>query len=224
MENSVRITTHQLAEGTPLETSYHILQGSRKGPVCMVTAGIHGSEIAGVLAAQKLRTIPVKRGALILVPKVNVLAYRHRTRGYPGSPDLNRTFPYKAGDTPSHPLADELFQLTKRYRPEICIDLHEATGFSRLDKKKLGQSLICDPGSLKLARRVTTRINRSVDRFSRGFTVRRGILRGSFRTAVGRLLGCQAITVETSMNLPLSARVRYQMDIVRNLLNEAGLV
>ncbi|BCJ87080.1 hypothetical protein skT53_20650 [Effusibacillus dendaii] len=220
----MRIMKHRLAIGTPFETDYYVLRGSMKGPVCMITAGIHGTEIAGVLAAQKLQTIPVKKGVLILVPMVNVLAYRRRTRGYAGCPDLNRTFPYKDVRKSSHPLAANLFQLTMRFRPEFCIDLHEANGFSRLDNKKLGQSLICYPGSVNLATRVTQRINRSIVRSARRFTVRQGILRGSFRTAVGQLLGCRAITVETSINLPLSVRIRYQMDIVRNLLREAGLL
>ncbi|MFC4766708.1 succinylglutamate desuccinylase/aspartoacylase domain-containing protein [Effusibacillus consociatus] len=216
-------TKHRLAAGTPFETSYYLLQGSEKGPVCMVTAGIHGTEIAGMYAAQKLRDIRIKKGTLLVVPIVNVQAYRQRIRG---NPDLNRTFPRNSEDSANHVLANDLFRLAKRYEPELCLDLHEANGFSRLKKSALGQSLITNPtsSSLPVVKRIVNRMNCSIDRKSRHFTIRLRVLPGSFRTAVARVLGARAVTVETSMNLPLALRIQYQLDIVRHFLRGMDLI
>jgi predicted deacylase len=53
----VNVQKQRLAEGRSYETFYYVIKGKRQGPVCMITAGIHGTEKAGVLAAQKLRNI-----------------------------------------------------------------------------------------------------------------------------------------------------------------------
>lgn len=205
------------------ETVYYVIKGRQDGPVVLVTAGIHGTEIAGVLAVEQLRHMQLRRGTLILVPTVNIRAYRQRERG---KPDLNRTFPRRSGDKPRHRISRQLFSLARRYQPAWCIDLHEANGFYRLDHKKLGQTLIVypNPKTARTANRVTALLNHSIAKKSRKFAVKQGKLRGSFRTATGAVLGSHAVTVETSMQQPRALRVRYQVQLVRTLLREIGLV
>ncbi len=189
----------------------------------MITAGIHGSEIASILAAQKLTNIQIKRGTIILVPIVNMRAFHRRIRGVP---DVNRTFPRTPNDAARGLLAKNLFRLTRHFRPKWVLDLHEAIGFSKIDPRKLGQSILTNPRSMAIstAKRVINHINHSIQRKSRQFTIHLWEKPGTFRTATARLLGTQALTVETSIHLPLSVRVKFQERIVRSFLREAGLL
>ncbi|UOF91078.1 succinylglutamate desuccinylase/aspartoacylase family protein [Fodinisporobacter ferrooxydans] len=219
----MEVIQSELGADTSLKTPFYVLHGAQKGLVCMVTAGIHGKEIAGILAAQRLLQVKIEKGTLILVPTVNQIAYRNRIRG---NPDLNRTFPRKAGDKCRHRLAAELFRVSKKYRPSWCLDLHEATGFSRLNKGKLGQSIICYPNSqtIHISQEVVKRINRRIDTPHERFTISRHILPGSFRTAAARILQSHSVTVETSMSLALSSRILYQEEIVKLFLQQIGLI
>ena len=189
----------------------------------MITAGIHGTEIAGVLAAHELRQVKIKKGTLIIVPIVNKMAYKKRIRG---NPDLNRTFPRTSIHTVRHPLANKLFQLAQKHHPNWCLDLHEATGFSNINKLQLGQSLICypDSDSIKIAERVINRMNCSIKLPQRHFTIRNGILPGSFRTSTAHFLHSHSVTVETSMNLPLFIRKQHHIQIVNYFLHEIGIM
>ncbi|MFB5189770.1 succinylglutamate desuccinylase/aspartoacylase family protein [Alicyclobacillus fastidiosus] len=204
-------------------TPYYVIKGRSKGPIVLVTAGIHGTEIAGVLAAEQLRHIQLKRGTLIIVPIVNVRAYRQRARG---NPDLNRTFPHRSSDRPKIRLSRNLFALAHHFQPTWCIDLHEANGLYLLDNTKLGQTLIVYPNqeTYRTAKKIIVGINHTITKGTRKFSVKQGKLRGSFRTAVGSVLGSHAITVETSMQQPRAVRVKDQVRIVHALLREIGLI
>lgn len=225
----MRVNQYQLAAGTSYKTAYYIARSDRKGPACLITAGIHGNEIAGMRAAGNIaqslmrHSLALQRGTLIIVPIVNRQASRKRIRGVP---DINRTFPRHPKDRARHPLSAALVRLAKKHRPEWVLDLHEANGFSRVDPKVLGQSLITNSrnASLPVVRRIAKRMNRSIKRSSRQFTVRLRSLPGSSRTGAARLLRAKAVTVETSWNLPLSLRVQFQETIVRHFLREAGLI
>lgn len=205
---------------------YYTIEGEQKGPVCMVTAGIHGTEVAGVAAAGQLKELQIQRGTLIVVPLVNPQAYRLRKRGYPGCRDLNRAFPYRIGEKPHHPLAAQLFELARRFRPHLCLDLHEANGYHRFNPSQLGQSLILypNPASLRLVRRVADQVNESIPIPHQRFVILQRVLPGSFRTSAARFFGCRAITVETSMRLPYPMRVRQQTHIVRLFFREIGML
>ncbi|XID93782.1 succinylglutamate desuccinylase/aspartoacylase family protein [Paenibacillaceae bacterium WGS1546] len=195
----------------------------------MVTAGVHGDERANILSAKKLMRLlqndilHINQGTLIIVPIVNQNAYKRRIRGIP---DLNRTFPRKPNEAARHPLSTALFRLAAEFQPAWYIDLHEARGFSKVNPKVLGQTLIANPksGAIPLVKQIVARMNRSIAKKSTHFSVRIRKLPGSGRTAAHRLLHSKAITVETSCNLPISVRVNYQIKILRHILNEAGLI
>jgi predicted deacylase len=222
------ITKRRLAKDTKFETPYYIIKGNSKGNTVMITAGVHGNEIASILAAKKLLgllqkdILHINSGLLIIVPIVNQDAYKRRIRGIP---DLNRTFPRKP-NAARHPLSSALFQLAKRYQPRWYVDLHEANGLSKVNPRVLGQTLIANPKSKAIpsVRRIVHHMNHSIDKKSRHFTVRLRKLPGSGRTAAYRLLNSRAITVETSWSLPISDRLNFQMEILRTILKEADLI
>ncbi|MCP3776730.1 hypothetical protein NLX71_26180, partial [Paenibacillus sp. MZ04-78.2] len=119
-----------------------------------------------------------------------------------------------------------LFRLAAEFQPAWYIDLHEARGFSKVNPKVLGQTLITNPksGAIPLVKQIVAHMNRSIAKKSTHFSVRIRKLPGSGRTAAHRLLNSKAITVETSCNLPISVRVNYQIKILRYILNETGLI
>ncbi|WP_028548116.1 succinylglutamate desuccinylase/aspartoacylase domain-containing protein [Paenibacillus sp. UNC451MF] len=224
----MRITKHLLAKNTKYETPYYIVNGDTKGNTIMVTAGVHGSERAGILAAKKLLgyiqrdIVHIHSGKLIIVPIVNQVAFKRRKRG---KPDLNRTFPTKQSKAARHPLSRAVFQLAKRQKAAWYIDLHEANGLSSLNPRALGQTLITNPGSQAIppAKQVIKRMNGSIRRRGRHFSILVRELDGSGRSAAYHLLKAKAITVETGIGLPIKDRVSYQMNILRTLLKAARL-
>lgn len=195
----------------------------------MVTAGIHGSERASIIAAKKIlillqnNAMRINKGMLIIVPIVNKNAYHLRIRG---TPDLNRTFPRRHNEATRHSLSAALFRLAKHYQPAWYIDLHEANGFSKVNPRFLGQSLIVNPRSkvIPIAEQIVSQMNRSIAKKSTQFSLLFRNLPGSGRTAAYRLLKSNAVTVETSCNLPFSVRVNYQLKILCNILDKAGLI
>ena len=57
---------------------------------------MHGDEINGTGAIRKLIEEPpfeLERGALVLVPVINILGFERHSRYTPDRRDLNRTFP-----------------------------------------------------------------------------------------------------------------------------------
>jgi predicted deacylase len=218
-----------LAQNTKFETPFYLIKGSRKGTTVMLTAGIHGNEKASVLAANKLLvllkkgSIQIDNGVLILVPVVNQQAFKQNIRGIP---DLNRTFPRKPNTEARHPLSRALFRLAKQDQPAWYIDLHEANGLSNVNPRVLGQTIITNPNSIAIpsVRRIVAQMNRTIAQRSKHFTVRLYVLPGSGRTTAYQQFNSRAITVETCWSLPISDRVNFQMQILRHLLNETGLI
>ncbi|NOU98579.1 succinylglutamate desuccinylase/aspartoacylase domain-containing protein [Paenibacillus planticolens] len=225
----MNIKKHLLAKATRFETPFYVVSGSSKGQTMMITAGVHGKEIASIRAANKLvrllkeNRLQIKRGTLVIVPIVNRQAYKRRIRGIP---DLNRTFPRKWKDSARHPLSASLFQLAKQFQPSWYVDLHEANGLSQLNPKALGQTLIANPNSTAIPtiKRVASHLNQSIVQKSRKFKVRLRKLPGSGRHAAYRLLKAKAVTAETCWSLPMVTRVKFQMKILEFILAEANMI
>lgn len=204
-------------------TEYYVIESNAPGPVVMITAGIHGTEIAGVEVAEKCRELTLRKGTLIVVPLVNRNAYQ---KGIRGKPDLNRTFPRFSKDLPRHTISRQIFRLVKHYKPKWCIDLHEADGLYRVNHKKWGQTIVIYPNerTKRVATKVVFKVNQNIARRSHKFSVRSVVLPGSFRTAVARVLRSNAVTLETSMQQPKRVRVQYQTDIVQLFLKQIGII
>ena len=73
-----------------------VVNGVGDGPTVFVTAAIHGDELNGIAICQQLLAWldpETLRGAVIVVPIVNVLGAQIRSRYLPDRRDLNRSFP-----------------------------------------------------------------------------------------------------------------------------------
>lgn len=220
---TVRVET--LMAGTRYETRLYIIDSGVPGPTVWVTGGIHGSETAGWRAAEQVTRWRPRRGRLIVLPRAYEPAIDQNRRYARGESDLNRAFPIRgSGETPDNPLARAIWDAVRRHRPDVLVDLHEALSNRNTNPDSVGQTLIAMPSLAPLGQRVLDRLNRE-ERISSTwrFTLLRYPVQGSLARAAGDLLGIPSGIFETSRQLPLETRIRYQLRFVEILLEELGL-
>ena len=88
------VTKVTLAESTARQdTPLYVIKSGKTGPVVMIVGGVHGNEIAGPKAADKIKNLSIKKETLLVLPRANIVAVRNGTRTSPGVGDLNRDFP-----------------------------------------------------------------------------------------------------------------------------------
>ena len=116
--------------GTQIPVS--IIRGRQPGPTLALIAGTHGSEVAPIVALQRVRAdvdASELRGTLLLVHVANMPSFLGRTIYY--SPvdrkNLNRVYPGKADGTVSeriaHAITTEIIQ-----RADYLVDMHAGDG------------------------------------------------------------------------------------------------
>jgi predicted deacylase len=109
-----------------------VVQGREAGPTLALVAGTHGSEVAPILALQRVRASldPAQlRGTVILVHVANMPSYLRRTIYY--SPidgkNLNRVYPGRADGTVSeriaHAITTEVID-----KSDYLVDMHAGDG------------------------------------------------------------------------------------------------
>jgi predicted deacylase len=111
-----------------VEIPIHIRRATAPGPVVFVTAALHGDEINGTGAIRELIHDPefqLQRGAVILIPVLNILAFDRHSRYLPDRRDLNRSFPGSAGGSLASRMAAIIFEEIVS-RCDYGIDLHTA--------------------------------------------------------------------------------------------------
>ncbi len=82
----VSIAVSEGYSGLAIQIPIHVRRGPEEGPVVFVTAALHGDEINGTGAIRALitdETLELQRGALILVPVLNILAFDRHSRYLP---------------------------------------------------------------------------------------------------------------------------------------------
>lgn len=114
--------------GISLRIPIRIVRSDQPGPVLAVTAALHGDEINGAGAVRSLaaeETLSLRRGSLILVPVLNVLAFDRHSRYLPDRRDLNRCFPGSASGSLASRIARVIFDELV-LRCDAIVDLHSA--------------------------------------------------------------------------------------------------
>jgi hypothetical protein len=105
-----------------------VWRGLEEGPVLGITAAVHGDEINGTGAIRRLIKNPpfeLKRGALILVPVINMMGFERHSRYTPDRRDLNRAFPGNRNGSLTGRLA-HLIMKEIVGRCDYLVDLHTA--------------------------------------------------------------------------------------------------
>ncbi|HVO65225.1 MAG TPA: M99 family carboxypeptidase catalytic domain-containing protein [Syntrophales bacterium] len=166
--------------GTNQEVTVHFVSGEERGPTLLIFAGIHGDESGGYLTAERYADIKVKRGNLIIVPRLNLPAVlRGKRQGLSG--DMNRLFhlPENGNSNPDIKVVDLAKTLIKR--ADYVLNLHQGSGFysptwisPKRNPYKWGQCNVIDalifdlPNGDKLelanfARRIAARSNSKIE-------------------------------------------------------------
>ncbi|MDQ8201908.1 succinylglutamate desuccinylase/aspartoacylase family protein [Pelagicoccus sp. SDUM812003] len=105
-----------------------VIRAKKPGPRVFVTAAIHGDEINGTGIIHDFLfgdTCEIEKGALILVPVVNVLGFENNQRYLPDRRDLNRSFPGAPRGSMASRIAHTLMsEITANC--DFGIDLHSA--------------------------------------------------------------------------------------------------
>lgn len=97
------------------------------GPTVLITAGVHGDEFAGVLAArQVIAELPTQSitGRVIILPQLNLPACHANTRVSPlDGANLNRVFPGSATGEPTGQIAHYI-ETVLLPKADYALDLH----------------------------------------------------------------------------------------------------
>lgn len=133
------IPAGDLAGGVTVEIPVVVINGAEPGPTFWVNAAIHGDEpegpLACALAAKQIDPARL-RGAVVMVPCVNPLAFSAAERGNPLDTftyDMNRIYPGKPDGYFSDRVADAHWQAMKDVA-DLEISIHSGGAHSFLDK------------------------------------------------------------------------------------------
>lgn len=126
----VKINIDRLPTGTLIDIPVHVFNHKNPGPTILIQAGLHGDEINGIEIVRRMlheKLFTIEKGALIVVPLLNVFGFIHFSRDVPDGKDVNRSFPgTKSGSMAS--------RIAYHYTSEIIaqidfgIDLHTGGG------------------------------------------------------------------------------------------------
>ncbi|MEM8999112.1 MAG: succinylglutamate desuccinylase/aspartoacylase family protein [Bacteroidota bacterium] len=126
----LQIEIARLPTGTLIDIPVHVFNAKKAGPTVLVQAGLHGDEINGVETLRRMlqeKHFQLKKGALLIVPILNIFGFIHYSRDVPDGKDVNRSFPgSKVGS-----LASRIaYHYTSQILPQIDfgIDLHTGGG------------------------------------------------------------------------------------------------
>ena len=208
--------------GTASETDEWVKTGPEPGPVIVVIGGLHGDEVAGYKAADKLREWTITRGKLVLIPEAHKQAIRRHVRAYPG--DMNAMFPGDPDGTDMERLAHAIWEKIKEAQPGLLITLHESRGFRARDPHRYGQTLTHDFDVINpLVRRAIARVNPSISPSLHQFRIFVKPIPTCPTYNAWKWLRIPATSIETARPLPLDQRIRYQLMMLMGLFDEVGL-
>lgn len=205
------------------------VDSGRRGPVLVVTAGIHGDELTGTFACHLLTerlVTHLQRGRVLLFPSLNPQGTVARTREVPGGGDMNRAFP--TGPGPGGRLARALWRVLMDARPDAVVDLHADT------PRSIPYAIVDRPVSRSARRRPG--LAGSLDELARatGLTVvgefpddryERFGLDHSLAGAMVNTAGVAAVTVESgARGGPLPHAVADAVGAVEGVLAWLGMV
>jgi len=229
---NVKQTSGLLAEGTEWETPYYIIASDVPGPTLLVTGGVHGDEPAGFRAADEIRHWPLKRGRLIVVPRVNNPGLKAGTRALPGEPEAtnnaNRNFP-KTGEPnqASTRIVQAVWKFIQEQRIDWVVDLHEGSDFYVVNPKSVGSSIVFfdTPEMNALAKKIQKDVNATITDPKRQIVLRTvGPINGGLVRATIERTGAKGFCFETTYNQqPLSLRTRQHRLMVHRLMRELDM-
>lgn len=208
--------------GTEYETPIFYLDNGRDLEV-LIIAGIHGNELAGILAAERIIDEALDWANFIIIPRANVEAVKLGVRYPYYMQDLNRAFPGKGTGRDTEVLAYEIFEFIETLDPDLILDLQEWERRSDEDGTHYCHGLIIGSNGLDIWKAVEGIVREYNSKFGSSgvkLIIEAGVLDGSLNKEVWRGLGIPVITIESNMKLGMEDRVDFQLFIIEQLLGE----
>lgn len=221
-----------IGDTTEYSTPYYILRTEKKEyPKILIDGGIHGDEIAGVMAIDTvMKYINITRGTVVFVPKVNIQAVNKNTRQV--NVDLNHVFPGNSdGSLYEERLAYDFMKFVEEIKPDVVINLHEA--WNRFDDylyelkkdKSFGQTFITNSEQPSdFLKNVLNNVNSFIPDSSIKFRIQYFPFKPnhSMDNIIARL-NIPSYTVETLRTLPLNDRIGFQITCILAFIEESGV-
>jgi len=221
----------QIAAGRHGPVRYVVLQGPAGGPTVLVTAGVHGNEVAGCQTAEALASLKLTRGRLVIIPQANPPAFAAHKRSILGVPaeqaNLNRNFPQKAGEPAVGELAAALWGFVQAVRPDWVIDLHESISLRQRDGGGVGSTIITSASAQARQRAQAMReaVNAAIADPQKQFVLLRSPIKGGIARSAADLLGSHTMILETTApKQALALRAAQHETMVKALLRELKMI
>jgi len=212
-----------IAEGENYQTEFYIAKGIQPGPTVMIDGGIHGDEIAGIIASDYLIHLTPLNGTLIVIPRMNKIACSNKIRFQ--NIEFNHCFPGTLnGKYYESRLAYKLTEFVCKYKPNYILSLHESRRHRRETGGRSGGQIIYYgvkelPNSIQ---NLLTRLNENLPEDQKFLAVYYPV-NGACSEVWNSLYGCEAYAVETWRGYPLSLRVKLQKSLVLAYLKQVGM-
>ena len=126
--HGIKLKVTERRSGAIVRLPIQVRRASQDGPTVFITGALHGDEINGTGAIQQLMVdtdFSITRGALVLVPVLNILGFERHSRYLPDRRDLNRMFPGSPQGSLASRMAARIFDEIVA-RCDYGIDLHTA--------------------------------------------------------------------------------------------------
>lgn len=223
------VTTYPFMEGTVEENKITVIDSGVEGPTVFIAAGIHGDEIAGWMAGDKLEEeLKIVRGKVYILSPVNLSGSLAETRFVGNSGDMNRAFPGDAdSDDMATRIAAALFHEIEEIKPDFVLDLHEAKvelGGGSTGGGLANTIIYSDDSKISELLFDFTIANESGELLDRTFGLTSPGVTGSFNRTVTDKLGIPVLTTETWRKLEVPHRIDQQIEIVNFCLNYYGVI
>ncbi|WP_026951573.1 succinylglutamate desuccinylase/aspartoacylase family protein [Algoriphagus mannitolivorans] len=127
---NIELPIAKLPTHTLIDLPIFIRSSKNEGPVILISGGVHGDEINGVVTAKKIleeldHGLELLRGTLIIIPLVNIYGFLSNSRTFPDGRDLNRSFPGNKKGSLASRIA---FILSQEIIPQIDFGIDFHTG------------------------------------------------------------------------------------------------
>lgn len=208
----VQLAMARLPTGTSIEIPVHVFNAKEPGPVVLVQAGLHGDEINGVEILRRMlqdNLFKIGRGAVIVVPIVNVFGFIHFSRDVPDGKDVNRSFPGRKTGSLASRIA---YTYTDQVLPQVHFGLDLHTGGSQRHNHPHTRYTAGDQKSMELA-----------EAFGAPFCFPSRLIAGSFRKAASKM-GIPTVVYEAGESMRFDERaIETGVQGVGNVLGHLGM-
>lgn len=204
-----------------------VMRGRTAGPTLALIAGTHGSEVAPIIALQRVRATvnpEALRGTLILVHVANMPSFVHRTiyRGPWDARNLNRSYPGRPDGTVSERIANVVTSEVIQ-RADFLVDMHAGDGNESLRPYTYWSSLGLDMRADSISREMALAWGNDLIVIDNNRP--RDLAASIYTQNTAHLRGKPAITTESGwLGVPAEEMIARNVDGAMRLMRYLGML